>query len=69
MAMTMAMVARVMATAMRVLGKRQQGQWRRQQLWRAMMTGIATAMRVASNKEGEGGKVMKMVKRVVGEQR
>ncbi len=32
------------------------------------MRGIATAMRVASNEEGEGGKVMKKVTRVVGEQ-
>ncbi len=30
--------------------------------------GIATAMRVASNKEGEGGKAMKTVTRVAGEQ-
>jgi hypothetical protein len=33
------------------------------------MRGIATAMRVASNKEGEGGKAMKTVTRVAGEQR
>ncbi len=32
------------------------------------MRGIATAMRVVSDKEGEGGKVMKTVTRVVGEQ-
>ncbi len=32
------------------------------------MRGIATAMRVASNKEGEGGKAMNMVTRVAGEQ-
>jgi hypothetical protein len=68
MAMAMATVARVMAMAMRVLGKRQRGRWPRQQLWRATMRGIETAMRVASNKEGEGSKVMKMVTRVAGEQ-
>jgi hypothetical protein len=33
------------------------------------MRGIATAMRVASNKEGESSKVMKTVTRVAGEQR
>ncbi len=32
------------------------------------MRGIAMAMRVARDKEGEGGKAMKMVTRVVGEQ-
>ncbi len=29
---------------------------------------VATAMRVAGNKEGEGGMVMAMVKRMVGKQ-
>jgi hypothetical protein len=33
------------------------------------MRGIAMVMRVASNEEGEGGKAMKMVTRVAGEQR
>ncbi len=33
------------------------------------MRGIAMAMRVASDKEGEGGKAMKTVTRVVGKQR
>jgi hypothetical protein len=69
MAMAMATVARAMATAMRVLGKQQRGRWRRRRLWRARMRGIATAMRVASDKEGEGGKAMKTVTRVAGEQR
>jgi hypothetical protein len=32
------------------------------------MRGILMAMRVASNEEGEGGKAMKTVTRVVGEQ-
>ncbi len=32
------------------------------------MRGIATAMRVASNEEGEGGKAMEMVTRVAGKQ-
>jgi hypothetical protein len=68
MAMAMAMVARVMATVMRVLGERQRGRWQRRRLWWATMRGIATAMRVASNKEGEGGKAMNMVTRVAGEQ-
>ncbi len=58
MAMAMATVARAIATAMRVLGEQQQGRWRRQQLWWVTMRGIATAMRVASDEEGEGGKAM-----------
>jgi hypothetical protein len=66
--MAMVMVARAMAMAMRVLGKQQRGQWRRQQLWQATMRGIATAMRVASDKEGEGGKAMETVTRVAGKQ-
>ncbi len=33
------------------------------------MRGIATTMRIASNKEGEGSKAMAMVTRVVGKQR
>ncbi len=33
------------------------------------MRRIATAMRVASDEEGEGGKAMKTVTRVAGEQR
>ncbi len=32
------------------------------------MRGIAMAMRVASDEEGEGGKAMEMVTRVAGEQ-
>jgi hypothetical protein len=68
MEMTMVMVARAMVMAMRVLGKQQQGQWWWQQLWRGTMREIATVMRVASNKEGEGGKVMKTVTRVEGKQ-
>ncbi len=35
---------------------------------RATMRGMATVMRVASNKEGEGGKAMVTVTRVVGKQ-
>jgi hypothetical protein len=71
MVMVMAMVERAMAMAMamRVLSKQQQGRWRRQRLWWATMRGIMTVMRVASNKEGEGGKEMKMVTRVAGKQR
>jgi hypothetical protein len=69
MAMAMAMVARAMVMAMRVLGERQQGRWRWQRLWRATMRGIATAMRVASDKEGEGGKALKTVTRKAGKQR
>jgi hypothetical protein len=68
MMMAMPTVARVMATAMRVLGKQQQGQWWRPRLWQATMRGIAMAMRVASNKEGEGSKAIEMVLRVVGKQ-
>jgi hypothetical protein len=68
MTMVMVTVARAMVTATRVVGKRQQGQWRRQQLWQAMMRGIAAAMRVVSNKESEGGKAMATVTRVVGKQ-
>ena len=66
MAMAMATMARAMATVMRVLGKRQRGRWRWGQLLQATMRGIATAMRVASNEEGEGGKGMKTVTRVAG---
>ncbi len=33
------------------------------------MRGIATAMRVASDKEGEGGKALKTVTRKAGKQR
>ncbi len=65
MAMAMAMVARVMAMAMRVVGEQQQGRWQRRRLWRATMRGIAAAMRVASNEEGEGSKAMATVKRVL----
>jgi hypothetical protein len=68
MMMAMTMVARAMATATRVLGERQRGRWRQQQLWQATMRGIAMAMRVASNKEGEGGKAMETATRVVGKQ-
>jgi hypothetical protein len=68
MAMVMAMVARAMAMAIRVLGERQRGRWQRQQLWRVTMRGTATAMRVASDEEDEGGKAMKMVTRVAGKQ-
>jgi hypothetical protein len=68
MTMAMAMAARAMAMATRVLGEQQQGRWRRRQLWRVTMRGIAAAMRVASDKEGEGGKAMEMVTRVAGEQ-
>jgi hypothetical protein len=68
MTMAMAMMARVIAMAMRVLGEQQQGRWWWGQLWRVTMRGIATAMRVASNEEGEGGKAMEMVTRVAGKQ-
>ncbi len=69
MTMAMATVARAMVMAMRVLGEQQQGQWWRRRLWRATMRGIAAAMRVASDEEGEGSKVMERVTRVAGEQR
>jgi hypothetical protein len=68
MTIAMATVARAMATATRVLGERQRGRWRQQQLWRSMMRGIVTAMRVASNEEVKGGKAMEMVTRVAGKQ-
>jgi hypothetical protein len=69
--MAMAMVAQAMATVTRMVGKQQRGQWWQQQLWQVTMRGIAMAMRVAraSNKEGEGGKVIVMVTRVAGKQR
>jgi hypothetical protein len=68
MTMAMVTVARAMAMTTRVLGEQQQGRWRWRQLWWAMMRGIATAMRVASNKEGEGGKAIETVTRVAGKQ-
>jgi hypothetical protein len=61
MTMAMAMVARAMAMVTRVRGEQQRGRWQ------APMTVVV--MRVASDKEGEGGKVMEMVTRLAGEQR
>jgi hypothetical protein len=66
--MAMATVARAMAMVTRVVGKQQQGKWWQQQLWWATMRSMAMAMRVASDKEGEGGKAMATVTRVVGKQ-
>jgi hypothetical protein len=56
MTMAMVMVERAMAMATRVVGEQQQKRWRGQRLWWAIMRGIATAMRVVSNEEGEGSK-------------
>jgi hypothetical protein len=61
MTMAMAMVARAMAATTRVVGKQQQGQWRQQWLWQTTMRAMATAMRVVSDKKGEGGKAMATV--------
>jgi hypothetical protein len=61
MTMVMASMARVMATSTRVAGEQQQGQWLQQQLWQATMRGNLMAMRVVSNKEGEGRKLMATV--------
>jgi hypothetical protein len=69
MTLAMVMVARVMAMATRVAGEGQQGQWWQQQLWQATMRAMTMAMRVASNKEGEGSKAMVTVTRVVGKQK
>ncbi len=69
MTIAMAAVARAMVTSRRVLGKQQRGQWQWRRLWRVTMRGIATAMRVVRDKEGEGGKAMATVTRVAGKQR
>jgi hypothetical protein len=67
MEMVMAMMARAMVMATRVASEGQQGQWQRQGLWQATMRAMAMARRVASNMEGEGGKVMATVTRVMWE--
>jgi hypothetical protein len=43
-------------------------QWWWQQLWWAKMRMVVMAMRVAGNKEGEGGMAMAMVQKIAGKQ-
>ncbi len=62
-------MARAMAMATRVVGEQKQGQWRRGQLLMATMRAIVMAMRVVTNKEGEGNKAMVTVTRMAGKQR